>query len=261
MSYINEIFKFKYFIIGTLIRIQKNKCNNTILGYLWIFIIPLSHVLIFTLLYTYIIGGISNNADRINLGIYICLGIIHWTLFQDILLKTMNMFTTYSNFIKNLNFPKITLPIIIILESLINYLIPLFFLVLYIIFTGKLYILPTLIVIAIAIMLSLFASFIGIILSIFSTFYKDIKNGITIILQILFWTTPIVYSIKNTTTFNRYLEINPLFYFFSAIQDLFLNNNLHILSNIIIILILNLILLLLTLLLSKLYINKVVDNI
>jgi lipopolysaccharide transport system permease protein len=216
--------------------------------------------MVYTVLYTFIISGITSNTSKLSLGIYICLGIIHWTLFQDVIIKTMNMFSTYANFIKGLNFPKITLPIIVLLDSFFNYLISIFLLILFVCFIQEIHLETIVILLLIAIWLGFFGTFLGVILCILSTFFRDIKNSVPILMQIWFWLTPIAYLSKNNNTFDI-LNLNPLFYFFNIIQDLFISNELLDSKDIFIIFSINFFIFCIAFILSKIYINKTIDNI
>lgn len=73
---------------------------------------------------------------------------------------------------------------------------------------------------------TIFVFGLGLLFSVFSVFFRDIKEITPIMLQLLFWATPIVYPayvLEKKAEFLLY--INPLYYFIKPYQDIFLFNS------------------------------------
>jgi len=96
--------------------------------------------------------------------------------------------------IKKLNFPKICLPVIVILNAGLNFFIIFGLFTIFLIFSGNF---PGYVYFAIFPVLAIqiiFAIGLAIIVGILNVFFRDVGHFVGIFLQFWFWLTPIVYS-------------------------------------------------------------------
>ncbi len=125
--------------------------------------------------------------------IYLCAGVLTWGLFAEITGRAQTMFLEHAGLIKKISFPRICLPVIVVLNALVNFAIifGLFsgFLLISGNFPGWAYLalLPVLLV------QILFSIGLGLILGVLNVFFRDVAQFFTIALQFWFWFTPVVY--------------------------------------------------------------------
>ena len=122
--------------------------------------------------------------------------------------------------IKKISFPKITLPIIVIGTSLVNSMF--LFIAMMLIFAalGHSFTWMILWVIPLHIAVVLFATGLGLIFGIMNVFIRDIGQAAPIVLQMLFWFTPIVYPVSIVPAEYRSLfYLNPMISFTEAYQN------------------------------------------
>jgi lipopolysaccharide transport system permease protein len=221
--YFQDIWAFRYFIIGTIRRNFVIKYQDSIFGFLWAIFHPLLYIIIYTVVLEKIMSrNLDSNLIKTSYGIYIFSGMISWNLAVDILTQSIGMLNQYANIIKKTAFVKIVLPIIVIGNSIINFLIIFTLLILYCIFSTSLNInlLPYVIPIVVAQVIFLIG--LGVLLSIINVFVKDISQIVQILLQILFWLTPIVYMDSDMPEYlKNIIFLNPLSYFISGMHDIF----------------------------------------
>lgn len=155
---------------------------------------PLAQVLVYALILSQIMKAkLPEVQTQYAYPIYILSGILAWTLFSDILTRSLNVFINNANLLKKMAFPKLSLVLIAIGIALINFI--LFMLVMFVVFAflghlpyHALYWLPLLIGITLVL-----ATGIGLFLGVLNVFIRDIGQIMEVVMQFWFWLTPIVY--------------------------------------------------------------------
>ena len=105
-----------------------------------------------------------------------------------------------------------------------------------------------------------FALGLGLVLGIINVFVRDLSQLVPIVLQILFWFTPIIYPISIIPqNYHEWLSLNPLYHFTTAYQDIILYGRIPEIDGLIIISISTLLLLLFSLFLFRRSNEEMVD--
>ena len=82
---------------------------------------PLAQVAIYAVVLSAVLSakfpGIDN---KYAYALYLLSGMLGWSLFAEVLNRSINIFVENGNLIKKLSFPKITLPLIVIGSALVN---------------------------------------------------------------------------------------------------------------------------------------------
>jgi lipopolysaccharide transport system permease protein len=188
------LWAYRGFVLGSVKREFQSKYVNAMLGAVWSLISPLAMILVYTVIFSEVMRAkLPGNDSTAAYSIYLCAGILTWGLFAEILTRAQTMFLDNANLIKKISFPRICLPIIVVLSALLNFAIifSLFtvFLVLSGTFPGAVFlaILPVLLVQV------LFAVGLGLLVGLLNVFFRDVGQLFTILLQFWFWFTPVVY--------------------------------------------------------------------
>jgi lipopolysaccharide transport system permease protein len=189
------------------------KYKQTILGPLWFLIQPL----LTTLIYTIVFGNIANiPTDGLPHILFYMTGIVGWTYFATCLNSTSNTFVANAGIFGKVYFPRLTLPISIVISSLIQFFIQFALLAAFMVyyklvgaeFHLNIYvlILPVLIVL----MAGLGLGF-GIIISSLTTKYRDLTNLVGFGVQLWMYATPIIYPLSEIPEKYRiFVLANPL---------------------------------------------------
>jgi lipopolysaccharide transport system permease protein len=188
------IWKNKDFILTNVKREFESKYKNSLLGGLWAIINPVAMVAVYTLIFSEVmrtkIDGIDNSFGY---SIYLCSGILTWALFAEIIQRSINSFIENANLIKKVNFPKICLAAITILNALVNFGIVFFIFIFFLVLSGNFPGTPILFIFPLVVLLVLFAIGLGITLGVLNVFFRDIGQFSAIFMTFWFWLTPIVY--------------------------------------------------------------------
>jgi lipopolysaccharide transport system permease protein len=152
--------------------------------------------------------------------IYLTSGILGWTLFSDVLTRCLGLFVGNADLLKKMVVPKIALPVITAGAGVINNLF--LFLAILVIFAllghgPSLHLLWLPVITAV---LLVFALGLGLIAAVLNVFIRDVAQIVPIVLQFLFWFTPIVYPVDIIPADLRGLiGLNPLHPIISAYHD------------------------------------------
>lgn len=187
---------------------------------------PLAQVTVYALILSSILAaklpGIDNTYAY---AIYLSAGMLAWTLFTEILSRSVTLFVDNANLLKKLAFPKLTLPLIVTGTALINGVLLLvctlgvFFLLGHTVGWVIVW-LPLLFVLTILLALSL-----GTLLGIFNVFIRDIGQIVPIVIQFWFWLTPVVYVPSIIPQrYREYLAYNPVTPLVQGFQNILVFN-------------------------------------
>ena len=209
---LKSLWAYRGFIFGSVKREFQSKYRNSLLGAAWTVINPLAMIIVYTVIFSQVMRAKLPGIDTtFAYSIYLCAGVITWGLFAEITGRAQNVFLEHANLLKKLSFPRLCLPVILILNAGVNFLIifGLFtaFLVISGNFPGWVYfaIIP-LLIIQIA-----FAVGLGITLGVLNVFFRDIGQLFGVVLQFWFWLTPIVYPVTILPQSLRPLmDLNPM---------------------------------------------------
>jgi lipopolysaccharide transport system permease protein len=221
---VNELaraaWRYRYFIVSSVRNELKSRFVRSRLGGLWMIIHPLAQVLIFALILSEVLSaklpGVNNKHAY---ALYLMAGTVAWSLFSDGLSRCLTLFIDNGNLMKKMAFPRICLPLIAAGAAVVNNL--LLILAVFAVFAALGHWpgahagwLPVLLVITLVLSIG-----IGLVLGVVNVFVRDVGQVVPVVLQILFWLTPIVYTIDIIpASLRRWLEFNPMYPLVSSYQ-------------------------------------------
>ena len=223
-QHVSAILEYRDFIFASIRREFEIKYLNSALGALWTIINPLALILIYTLVFSRIMQARLPNIDgTYAYSIYLCTGILLWSLFSEIALKAQTVFLEQANLLKKVNFPRLCLPIVVVGNGLLNFMIIAALFAVFLALVGSL---PGVVVLALVPIVALtvwFAVALGIALGILNVFFRDVGHFFSVVLQFWFWLTPIVYPFAILPPVAQELmALNPLAGLITAAQGVVL---------------------------------------
>lgn len=187
--------------------------KQTILGPLWFIIQPLLTTLTFTLIF----GNIARlSTDGLPKILFYMSGVTAWNYFSECLLKTSDTFGANANLFGKVYFPRLAVPVSIVISNLIKFGIQLgLFLGFYFYFLGKgasirptsaLWLLPVLLLLMGALGLGT-----GIIVSSLTTRYRDLRYLVQFGTQLVMYSTPVIFPLSQLPAQYRWIMLaNPM---------------------------------------------------
>lgn len=220
------LWQYRSFILGMVVREFRTRYVNSLLGGTWAILNPLAMIVIYTLIFSGIMGArLPGVEDHLAYSLYVCAGLLPWMYFAELLTRCQTVFLEHATLLKNVNFPSLSLPVILVLSCTVNFAIIFLLFLLFLAVTGHL---PGWEIIGFLPLLALqqaFALGLGILLGTINVFYRDIAQLVGVILQFWFWFTPIVYSISLLPErIQTVFELNPMMRLVSAYQGIILYN-------------------------------------
>ncbi len=189
------------------------KYKQTILGPLWFVIQPV----LTTFIYTIIFGNLAKiSTDNLPHALFYLSGIVSWSYFAHCLNSTSNTFVTHSGIFGKVYFPRLVIPIAIVISNIVQFFIQLFLLIMFMIYfkvaganfsiNSYVFLLPLLIV-----LMAGFGLGFGIIISSLTTKYRDLTNLVAFGVQLWMYATPVIYPLSAIPEkYKIYFLLNPI---------------------------------------------------
>lgn len=220
LNILKSLWAYRGFIIGSVKREFQSKYRNSLLGVAWTVINPLAMILIYTVIFSQVMKAKLPGVDgTFAYSIHLCAGVLTWGLFAEITSRAQNMFLEHANLIKKLSFPRLCLPVTVVVSALLNFIIVFGLFISFLLVSGNFPGWAFIALFPLLAILVLFAIGLGISLGILNVFFRDIGQFFGIFLQFWFWLTPIVYSANTLPQLVRpWLALNPMSSLMGAFQ-------------------------------------------
>jgi lipopolysaccharide transport system permease protein len=188
--------------------------KQTVLGPLWHFIQPLFTTLIFVVVFSRIAALSTDGLPPL---IFYLSGITIWNYFSSCLIATSNTFVSNAYIFGKVYFPRLVMPLSVVLSNIVKFGIQLLLLIAVMIWytvngteihTGNsFFFIPVILLMMAGMGLGL-----GIIISSLTTKYRDFAVLVTFGVQLLMYATPVVFpmSAVKSPDLKLWLSINPL---------------------------------------------------
>jgi ABC-2 type transport system permease protein len=185
----------------------KLKYQGSVLGYLWSLVKPLMLFLVLYVVFT----RVFRLGDSIpHYPVYLLLGVVVWGFFTEMTAVSLGAIVGKGDLIRKVYFPRIVLVISGGITSLITFLLNLIIVFLFIIFTHAEFSLKAPLFILLIIELFVLAIGVSLILSSLFVRFRDLSHIWEIILQAMFYATPILYPLSLVPSpFNKIIMLNP----------------------------------------------------
>jgi lipopolysaccharide transport system permease protein len=188
------LWAYRGFVLGSVKREFQSKYANAALGALWSVLSPLAMILVYTVIFSEVMRTRLPGADSgFAYSIYLCAGVLTWGLFAEIVARGQGMFIEQANVIKKISFPRICLPVIVVLNALVNFGIIFGLFLVFLIATGNFPGLMFVALVPVLLVQVLLAIGLAMIAGVLNVFFRDVGQFVTIAMQFWFWLTPIVY--------------------------------------------------------------------
>jgi lipopolysaccharide transport system permease protein len=187
--------------------------KQTILGPIWFVIQPIFT----TITFVFIFGNLAKiSTEGVPSPLFYLCSISAWTFFSECLTKTSGVFRDNASIFGKVYFPRLIMPLSIILSTLVKFAIQLFMIIIFLIyyyfngysvnFSEYIFLLPVVIG-----LMSLQGLGFGMIISAMTTKYRDLALLLTFGIQLLMYATPIAYPLSSLNGNVRFIiQLNPL---------------------------------------------------
>lgn len=164
-----------------------SKYKNSALGALWNFIYPLGMIIVYTMVFSKVMGARIEGVENIYAySIYLCSGLLPWNFMSEFITRGTTVFVDNSVLIKKIYMPKIWLVYQALAISLINFMVSMSIFIIFMLLMdiNIIYVLGKLLLVMIFHVY--FATSIVCILSLLNIPFRDIGYSLSILLQMIF---------------------------------------------------------------------------
>lgn len=216
------LWAFRGFVASSVKREFQSKYRNSVLGAAWTVLNPLAMIVVYTVIFSQVMQARLPGMDKtFAYSIYLCAGMLTWSLFAEITGRAQNIFIENANLIKKLNFPRLCLPITVVVSATLNFAILFGLFTLFLLISGNF---PGWVYLALIPVLGIqivFAIGLGIGIGVLNVFFRDVGQFFSLFIQFWFWFTPIVYPVAILPERLRPLMmLNPMASLASAYQTI-----------------------------------------
>lgn len=193
------------------------KYKNSFLGVLWSFVNPLLQIAVYAIIFPLIM---RNGQPHYTL--FLCSALIPWTFFSTVIIRSSSTMIENANIIKKVYFPREILPISVVTSEAVNFVISTILIVGFAIFEGVglsrfLIFYPIVLIVQYILLIG-----ISLVVSSITVYIRDMQHIIGVLMQLLFYITPIVYNVDSIPAdFSWILKYNPMTYFINAYRSMF----------------------------------------
>lgn len=210
------IFEYREYLKQSVARDFKKKYRRSVLGYLWSMLNPLFMMTILTLVFSSIM-----RMSRENYAVFLFSALIPWAYFQSTVMANVHVIRGNMNLISQMPVPKYLFVLSNSFTNLVNLLLTLVPLLLVMVVVGQPvthFMLQLPIILLPLFVVSLACS---LVVAVLSVFFQDSEHLIGIILQALYFMSPIIYGrevLPEAT--QKLLFLNPMFHIIDYSRDL-----------------------------------------
>lgn len=220
MKIFKNLYNYRELLKTSIKKDIGGKYKHSFLGVLWSFLNPLLQIAVYAIIFPLIMKN-----EIPNYTVYMVCGLIPWNFFVTAVNRSSFTIIENGNILKKVFFPREILPISLVTSEAINFaissiIILAFALIQGINLTWVLILYPVVLIVQYIVILA-----ISFIVSSVTVYFRDLQHFLGILLQLLFYATPIVYSIDVIPQqFQWILKINPMTYIIDAYRAIFYNS-------------------------------------
>ena len=200
--------------------------KQTVLGPIWFVIQPLMSTIIFTVIFGNVAGLSTDGTPKI---LFYLAGLTCWNYFAECLTKTSNTFIENKNIFGKVYFPRIIVPLSIIISSILKFGVQLLLfsatLIIYLIYEPQ-SVNPSWLIIIVPFLIALIGLMglgFGLIVTSLTTKYRDLKFLLLFGVQLWMYATPIIYPLSSLNgILRKVVLLNPMTSIVEIFKNIFL---------------------------------------
>jgi lipopolysaccharide transport system permease protein len=187
-----ELWQYRELLYNLTVRDLKVRYKNSVLGIAWSLLNPILMMLVFTLVYTVMIG----QSDRRDYAALVLCGLLPWNFFSGSIMGGVGSVVNSGHLIKKVYFPRAVLPTSIMLSNLVNFLValPVYFVLAWLLgvrFTPYVLFLPVVMLVEM-----IFIAGVSLLLSAVNVFYRDVQQIMEVLILAWFFVTPVIWDVS-----------------------------------------------------------------
>lgn len=220
---LNNVYRNQKMILALAGRELQSRYVGTLGGILWTFAHPLAIITIFY--FVFAVGFRSQGPAKAPFLLWFVCGLVPWFFFNETLLAATESITRHAHLIKKTVFPSEILPMVNIAAGLVPHFVFLFIVAGLLVWYQVPFEASRLLIVYYIFSTCVLLVGLSWLLSSMQVFYRDVSHALSIILNLCFWTTPIVWSPDMIAEeYRGLLFFNPAYYIIEGYRGLLVFN-------------------------------------
>ncbi|MDO5722979.1 MAG: ABC transporter permease [Flaviflexus sp.] len=236
MSVFDDLKGSRELLRNLTMREVKGKYKRTALGQLWSLANPIALMIVYSFVFAIVIRVQPAPGDPSGLNLFVLwlmCALLPWIFFSGVVTDSMSAIVGNENLIKKVYFPRSILIFANTLSALYQHVWEMIILVIVVVLLGNNVLLFIPLIALTMILLALFATGLGMLFAIANVYFRDIEHFSTILFQLWFYASPIVYPqsllaeqsekigpLFASVTINDLYNLNPFVHFARVFRNL-----------------------------------------
>ena len=209
MRCLGEIWSFKFALGTFVLNSLRKRYQRSVLGFAWSLLNPLLTMVVLTMVFSLLFSR-----EPKVYAAYLIAGLLPWSFMRDSIQLSSTSIVQGESYIKKVNLPKVFFPTVTVANEAINFLLSLVSLTLFSLCLGITYSATVLLVPAALLISGIFTAGLALTTAVATVYFRDLTHIISVILNSLFYFTPIFYSLDQVPVdFRPYFQLNPFYHF------------------------------------------------
>jgi ABC-type polysaccharide/polyol phosphate export permease len=216
-----QLGRYRGLIQSLVAREIKARYRGSVLGFFWSFVNPL----LLLSVYSFVFAKIMPNTQKETtpFAVFMFCGLLPWTWFSASLMEASGALISGGNLIKKVLFPAEVLPIVSVLANMVHFALGLIILAGFMVFYQhfpdwyELWWFPVIVLVQLVFTLGL-----ALLLAALTVHFRDVRDLLSNLLTLWFFSTPIIYFYKMESVQNFYwiFRLNPFYHLAVAYQEI-----------------------------------------
>ena len=217
-----QLAKHTSVLIGLSQTDMKLKYAGAYLGILWAFAQPILTTFIYWFVFE--VGFRSAPVENFPFILWLITGLVPWFFFSDVIVSGTSCMGEYSYLVKKVMFNIDVLPMVKIISGLFVHIVFMAFVITLYLVYGISFTFHMVQILYYSFCLLILCVGIVYVTATFNVFIKDTIQVVSVIMQVIFWMTPIVWDVNiMPKPIQTVLKFNPLYYIVTGYRDAFIN--------------------------------------
>jgi lipopolysaccharide transport system permease protein len=210
--------RYRTLLRNLVLKDLKLKYRGSVIGFAWSLANPLLMAAVYTIAFRSILQVRSEGFV-----FYLMIGLLSWTYFASAAAMSTGAIADSGGLLKSVWFPRAILPTATVLFNLAQYLLTVLAFLPLMLFWYRVPLTATMLLFPVFVAFqTVFSIGLGLILATGTAYFRDVRHFVDVALTVIFWTTPIVYSLEDVPGRLRPLiAYSPVTPFISAYHDIF----------------------------------------
>jgi lipopolysaccharide transport system permease protein len=220
-SNLANLIRYRGLIQSLVARELKARYRGSVLGFVWSFINPLMLLTIYSFVFAVVLPNLHSKETE-PYALFMFCGILPWTWFSASLSEAAGSLISGGNLIKKVLFPAEILPLVSVLANMVHFMLGLPILAAFLLYYRRPPDAIGLLWFPVAMLVQLvFTSALALILAALAVHFRDIRDILSNLLTLWFFSTPIIYWIKEAPGLGkRVLDFNPMTHLIVSYQEI-----------------------------------------